>query len=114
MRVLMYLPFVIILSTWSALGEELPTSAGGKESADEQVEGYSEFVLRLGNESSPVDGVFGPFTYGARGAYKFSAGPGIEAGYIRLHEPQTPSYQSVWMRVKFLFARRRFSRWPLD
>ncbi len=52
-------------------------------------------ILRLGNESNPVDGTFGPFTYGLRGIHRFSNQMSLEAGYIRLHEPLTSLNESV-------------------
>jgi hypothetical protein len=55
----------------------------------------SNLLMRLGNESNPVDGIFGPFTYGLRGEYTFTNKITAEAGYIRLHEPQTSLSKSV-------------------
>ncbi len=57
-------------------------------------EAHSELVLRLGNESNPRDGVWGPVTYGLKAAHTFGAGFGIEAVYVRLHEPETPPLSS--------------------
>ena len=42
-----------------------------------------------------MDGIFGPFTYGMRGSHKFESDFSIEAGVIRLHEPDTPTFTSV-------------------
>lgn len=53
----------------------------------------SEITLRLGNESNPVDGFLGPMTYGARASHTFDFAA-IEAGYVRLHEPATPTFES--------------------
>ncbi len=75
--------------------EKQPNTEGAATIPNEQAEKKTEFVLRLGNESNPVDGIFGPFTYGLRGSHQFDNEFGIEAGYIRMHEPNTPSFNSV-------------------
>lgn len=75
----------------AAIAEDLPPEAAAAKAE----EARSEVLLRLGNESNPVDGVFGPFTYGLRGGHRFDSGYAVEAGYIRMHEPGTPSVRSV-------------------
>lgn len=64
-------------------------------SAAEDPQKNTELIVRLGNESNPVDGVFGPFTFGVRGNHQFSNEMVIEGDYIRLHEPNAPTFQSV-------------------
>lgn len=58
-------------------------------------ERQKELIVKLGNESNPPDGLWGPFTYGLGGAYEFNNGLGIEAVYVRMHEPHTSWSQSV-------------------
>jgi hypothetical protein len=72
-----------------------PNSEGASTIATVAGEPNTELLLRLGNESNPVDGILGPFTYGGRGAHKFENGWATELGYIRLHEPGSPNFTSV-------------------
>jgi|GEM_PF-4142656 len=72
-----------------------PTSEGALTSPKNEPQRQNELVFRIGNESNPVDGILGPFTYGARGSHLFENDFAIEAGYIRLHEPNTPASESV-------------------
>ena len=78
-----------------AADAEQPTAGGSATIPEKSNERSDELLVRIGNESNPVDGAFGPFTYGLRGAHKFSNSTEIEAGYIRLHEPSTPTFNSV-------------------
>jgi hypothetical protein len=78
-----------------------PNSEGAATIATDSAQPTTEFLLRLGNESNPVDGVFGPFTYGARGNHKFENGWAAELGYIRLHEPGSPNFTSVLDEAQF-------------
>lgn len=80
-----------------------PTSEGAATIPDQTDNSHSEVLLRLGNESNPVDGIFGPFTYGARGSHTFVNQMAFEAGYIRLHEPKTPAFTSVLDEAQFTF-----------
>lgn len=75
--------------------EKQPNTEGAATIPTERADKKTEIVLRLGNESNPVDGIFGPFTYGLRGSHQFENEFDIEAGYIRMHEPNTPSFNSV-------------------
>ena len=63
----------------------------------------SEFTLRLGNESNKNDGNFGPLTYGLRVEHAFSNGTEVEAGYVLLHEPKTPSSAAAVDEAQFTF-----------
>lgn len=92
---------IIFLVGFQARAEDSPPSVAKplSEGAASLVTPASEepstdFVLRLGNESNQNDGSFGPFTYGARGSHVFRDGFTLEAGYIRLHEPGSPSLSS--------------------
>lgn len=62
---------------------------------EDEIKKSSEFVVRLGNESNPVDGFFGPFTYGAQGSHRFDGDSSISLGYMRLHEPSSSTLTSV-------------------
>jgi hypothetical protein len=75
--------------------EPQPTSEGAAVLPKATVEKTTGFVLRVGNESNPVDGIAGPLTYGFRGHHEFENGFGLEAGYIRLHEPGSSTFTSV-------------------
>ena len=74
--------------------EQSPTAHGTATVPNENVAGKNEFSVLLGNESNPVDGAFGPFTYGVRGIHTFKNEFQFEAGYMRLHEPQMQSFNS--------------------
>lgn len=98
--------FCLVAICWSVIGltvESLarasdasqPTSQGASTIPKAESPENTEIVLRLGNESNPVDGIFGPFTFGPRGSHTFTNGFSVEAGYIRLHEPDTPFFSSV-------------------
>lgn len=69
----------------------------------EETSPQSELILRIGNESNPVDGVFGPLTYGLLGSHTFENQFTIEATYIRLHEPGTPTFVSVLDEAQLTF-----------
>lgn len=75
--------------------EKQPNTEGAATLPTEEAEKKTEIVLRLGNESNPVDGIFGPFTYGFRGSHQFENKFGVDAGYIRMHEPNTSPFNSV-------------------
>src|SRR5436853_177068 len=54
----------------------------------------ADLAVRVGNESNPADGVFGPFTYGLLGGYAFEIGIALNATFVRLHEPGTRVFDS--------------------
>ena len=78
-----------------------PLSEGGSTIAIQKPTLDTELVFHIGNESNPVDGIFGPFTYGPRASHKFENGIEVEAGYIRLHEPQTSLGESLLDEAQF-------------
>jgi hypothetical protein len=86
----------LLISSSAALAADTqPTSEGVATTPNEETQKRNELVVRLGNESNPPDGVFGPFTYGLRGSHQFENEFAVEAGYIRMHEPHTPALESV-------------------
>ncbi len=98
--------FVVAFSILSidrvwATDTEKPISEGASSVAAQEPSAHSELVLRLGNETNPVDGPFGPFTYGARANHTFLNHISAEAGYIRLHEPHTLLSSSVLDEAQF-------------
>ncbi len=74
-------------------------------------ENSNEILFRLGNESNPVDGFWGPITYGVRGNYQFQNQVNVEAGYIRLHEPHTKSSESVLDEAEFAIRSPEIHSW---
>lgn len=64
----------------------------------------TDIFFWLGNESNPVDGVFGPLTYGLSGSHRFAEGYELQATYINLHEPNTTLLAAVTdeAQIKFL------------
>lgn len=94
--------------------EMQPNTEGGATIPSENGEKKTELILRLGNESNPVDGFFGPFTFGLRGSYQFENGVGLEAGYIRMHEPNTSSFRSVLDEGQVTLRSPEFSSYEVD
>jgi hypothetical protein len=92
---LILMPSLIVFINVASAADERPISEGAASIPNEKPEGQSELVLRIGNESNPVDGFFGPFTYGGRGNHKFENEYAVEAGYVRLHEPGALTFASV-------------------
>jgi hypothetical protein len=92
-------PLIVALAlmfSHGALGaENQPNSEGAATIPSESPQKNTELILRFGNESNPVDGLLGPFTYGLRGRHRFENDFAVEFGYIRLHEPKTPTFHSV-------------------
>lgn len=86
---------LIFFSGSAKAADTQPTSEGAATTPNEEAQKRNELVVRLGNESNPPDGVFGPFTYGLRGSHQFENELAVEAGYIRMHEPHTPTFESV-------------------
>jgi hypothetical protein len=72
-----------------------PISEGAPNVPKQGSVAQSGLDMRFGNESNPVDGAFGPLTYGLRGNHTFTNKMTAEAGYIRLHEPHTSLTNSV-------------------
>ncbi len=81
--------------------DQSPTSHGTATVPNENVGTKNEFLIRLGNESNPVDGLFGPFTYGVRGMHAFENEFQVEAGYMRLHEPSMQMVNSFLDEAQF-------------
>lgn len=86
---------LLVLGGSAIAADTQPTSEGAATTPNEEEQKRNELVIRLGNESNPPDGVFGPFTYGLRGSHLFENEFAVEAGYIRMHEPHTPTLESV-------------------
>ena len=91
----MFATTLLIFSSSSPAADTQPTSEGAATTPNEETQRRNELVVRFGNESNPPDGVFGPFTYGLRGSHQFENEFAVEAGYIRMHEPHTPTFESV-------------------
>ncbi len=94
--------------------ESQPTSERAVGSPKDEHQKRTEVIVRLGNESNPVDGLLGPFTYGVRGSHQFESKLAIEAGYIRMHEPSTPSFESVLDEAQATLRLPEFRSFVLD
>ncbi len=94
MALLFSLIFFISNFAWSADSDKSTPESSLPVSA-EATAPRSEIVLRLGNESNPVDGAFGPFTYGLIGSHTFENDFILQGDFIRLHEPGTATFESV-------------------
>jgi hypothetical protein len=95
LKLILFLTGMTVLSVHSAIcAENQPNSEGAASLPASETQKNTEIILNLGNESNPVDGPFGPFTYGFRGSHQFQNAFAIEAGYIRLHEPKTGVFDS--------------------
>jgi hypothetical protein len=92
--ILVFLLSPLVFSASALAGDDRPVSEGAASIPSDKSEEPSELILRLGNESNPVDGLFGPLTYGARASRKFENGYAVEAGYVRLHEPAAAAFAS--------------------
>jgi hypothetical protein len=74
----------------------------------------NQFVVRLGNESNPVDGFFGPATYGLHVNYLFQNSMSTELTYMRMHEPNTPTFDSVLDDGQFILRFPEVNTFTID
>lgn len=113
------LAFVVALAVLFSAGaataeESQPTSEGAASMPTAEPQKTNELIIRLGNESNPADGVFGPATYGLRGSHKFQNDFSIEAGLVRLHEPNTPTFTSVLDEAQLTIGLPDYGAYAID
>ncbi|MBC7658501.1 MAG: hypothetical protein H7249_02210 [Chitinophagaceae bacterium] len=66
-----------------------PLSKENSNPDEGQTELSSDLRFRVANESNHPDGPFGPLTLGLIGHHSFSNGLGLDADYVKLHEPNS-------------------------
>jgi hypothetical protein len=87
--------FILSVSLSAQAADVSPVSEGASTLPNEESAKSSELKIHLGNESNAPDGLLGPYTYGLRARHQFKNEISVEAGYIRLHEPGLPVFESA-------------------